>query len=508
MRSDSIESEFIALNDRSNLEQRYDTVAYASRSNALTHPGHLATVATLFGLAPPAVATCRYLDVGCSDGANLLPMATALPHAQFIGCDLSGHAIALARAAAAELGLTNVTFLQQDLASLPDTLGTFDYISAHGFYSWVPPAAREGLLDLAAERLARSGVLFVSYNTYPGCHIREATWGVLHYHVDALTDPRAKLDAARALAALLAEPGITQTQPDAVLRDEFRRLAEQTDSALFHDDLGEINQPFYFHEFTAALHRHRLTFLAEAKLSMMTAAGLAPRVQQYVMGMDRLTREQYLDFAKFRRFRQSLVCHADAPVAPTDTEARVRPMHVAASMALVRSAAEGKAFAAEAASADPSVRATRALLQWLVSIAPRIVPVEDVRSWQRANPLAGADGARTLEALLAEACYAGTADLYVHPPSLAAADGERPCTTPVVRWQAARGTGVTNLRHETLGLDDPAALRLLGLLDGTRTQAELAGALAPALPDAQRTQAPDAVANYLAQFAMHGLLTQ
>ena len=349
--------------------------------------------------------------------------------------------------------------------------------------------------------------MFVSYNTYPGCHVREATWGVLHYHVDRLPDPRAKLDAARALAALLAEPGITQTDTDTVLRNEFRKLAGQTDSALFHDDLAEINQPFYFHEFTAALHRHRLTFLAEAKLSMMTSAGLTPRVQQFVMGLDRLTREQYLDFAKFRRFRQSLVCHADAPVATTETEARMRPMHVAASMALVRSAAEGKAFAGEVASADPSVRATRALLQWLVGIAPRIVAVDEVRAWQRANPATGAAGARPLEELLAEACYAGTADLYVHPPALATADDPHPRASALVRWQAARGPNVTNLRHETLRLDDPAALQLLGLLDGTRTRAELATALAPALPEGQRDRAQDTVTTYLAQLAMHGLLT-
>lgn len=489
------------------LEQRYDAVAYASRSNALTHPGHLATVATLFGLAPPPVATCRFLDVGCSDGANLLPMAAALPDARFVGCDLSGQAIGLARAAAAELGLSNVTFLQQDLATLPESLGEFDYISAHGFYSWVPPAVREGLLGMAARRLAKSGVMFVSYNTYPGCHMREATWGVLHYHIDRLPDPRAKLDAARALAALLAEPGVTQTESDAVLRNEFRKLAGQPDSALFHDDLAEINQPFYFHEFAAALHRHQLTFLAEAKLSMMTAAGLSPRVQQYVMGMDRLTREQYLDFAKFRRFRQSLVCHADAPVATTDTQARVRPMHVAASMALVRSAAEGKAFAAEVASDDPSVRATRGLLQWLVGIAPRIVTVEEVRAWQRANPVAGTAGARPLEELLAEASYAGTADLYVHPPRLALGTEPRPRAAPLVRWLAARGPNLTNLRHETLRLDDPAALRLLTLLDGSRTTAELGAALAPSLPEAQRPDAEAAVTTYLSHFALHGLLT-
>jgi tRNA G46 methylase TrmB len=108
------------------LERKYDAVAYAAQSNALSHPGHLATVATLFGLAPPAVATCRVLEVGCSDGANLLPMAAALPHAQFVGCDLSGTAIADARAAAQELGLSNVTLLQQDLSTLTDDPGTFD----------------------------------------------------------------------------------------------------------------------------------------------------------------------------------------------------------------------------------------------------------------------------------------------------------------------------------------------------------------------------------------------
>jgi 2-polyprenyl-3-methyl-5-hydroxy-6-metoxy-1,4-benzoquinol methylase/methyltransferase-like protein len=494
------------LNEGSNqiLAQRYDAVAYASRSNALTHPGHLATVATLFGLAPPAVATCRMLDVGCSDGANLLPMAAALPEAQFVGCDLSGQAIEIARASAAELGLRNVTFLQQDLASLPASLGTFDYITAHGFYSWVPPEARESLLALASTRLAGSGIMFVSYNTYPGCHMRAAAWEVLQYHVKGLADPRDKLTAARTLAALLAEPGAVQTETDQVLRDEFRKLATQPDSALFHDDLAEINQPFYFHEFAAALHRHQLTFLAEAKLSMMTAAGLSPRVQQYVMNMDRLTREQYLDFAKVRRFRQSLVCRADAPVAATDTAARVRALHVAASMALVRSAAEGKAFAGAPATDDPSVHATRAILQFLVSVAPRIVPVDEVRAQVREHPVAGA---RPVEALLAEACYAGTVDAYVHPPELAATAPARPLAPAIVRWQAARGGGITNLRHETLQLDDRDAMRLLTLLDGTRTHDDLAQALATG-PGGADTDGSARITAYLAHFAMHGLLTR
>jgi methylase of polypeptide subunit release factors len=84
------------------LVEKYDAVAYEGQSNALSHPDHMVVVATLFGLAPPSVATCRVLEFGCGDGANLLPMAASLPDGQFIGYDLSPRAIAAARQAAAE----------------------------------------------------------------------------------------------------------------------------------------------------------------------------------------------------------------------------------------------------------------------------------------------------------------------------------------------------------------------------------------------------------------------
>ena len=487
------------------LARKYDAVAYAAQANALSHPRHLATVATLFGLAPAPVATARVLEVGCSNGANLLPMAAALPDARFVGCDLSRHAIAEARRGAAELGLANVTLHERDLATLAEDPDEYDYIIAHGVYSWVPPGVRDALFALAARRLARNGVLFVSYNVYPGCHVRQAAWEMLHHHVDAIAEPRAKLDAARALAAVLAEPGVTQTGTDALLRQELRRLSTQTDSALFHDDLAVPNDPVYFHAFAAHLARHGLAFVAEAKLSMMTAAGLAPGVQALVSGRDRIEREQYLDFARMRRFRQSLASRADAPAADDGHAARVAGMHAAASMSLVRAHAEGKAIADPAAQ-DHDVRAARRLLQFLVGAAPRIVPVAEVAAWQRAHARDDVGVARPVEELLLDACFAGSVDLYVHPPAFAAAPAEKPCASPVVRWQAARQPAVTNLRHETLQIGDPFALRLLVLLDGTRTQAALAEAMAPGLPAAERAGAGARVATCLAQFAMHGLL--
>jgi 2-polyprenyl-3-methyl-5-hydroxy-6-metoxy-1,4-benzoquinol methylase len=470
------------------LARKYDAIPYAAQANAQSHPTHLATVATLLGLSPPDAATARVLEVGCSDGANLLPMAYTLPHARFTGCDIANRPIAEARKSAQELGLRNVEFQERDLATLTSGGETFDYILAHGVYSWVPAPVRDALLALARARLSRNGILFVSFNVYPGCRVRQAAWEVLHHHVDGIADPRARLDAARAFAALVAEPQATQTETDAFLRQEFAKLARQSDSALFHDDLAVPNDPVYFHEFAAHLARHGLTFLGEAKLSTMTAAGLAPRMQQLLSGMDRLVREQYLDFARLRRFRQSLVCRSDATPSQASAAQRVLAMHAAASMTLVRAAAEGKAFADPPG--DANARALRTLLERLVREAPRVVGVAEVATWIDAAQ------AKPAAALLAEACYAGSVDLYTHPPPLAVAAGERPQASAVVRWQIAHDRRLTNLRHEPLRIDDRQALDLLSRLDGTRTRSELAGGALTA----ERIDA------HLAQFALHGLL--
>src|SRR5579872_5852443 len=71
----------------------YDEVPYESKAFSETHPDRLATVATLFGMQPPKVERCRVLELGCADGANLIPMAVALPESSFVGVDLSARQV-------------------------------------------------------------------------------------------------------------------------------------------------------------------------------------------------------------------------------------------------------------------------------------------------------------------------------------------------------------------------------------------------------------------------------
>ena len=488
------------------LVQKYYAVAYAAQSNALSHPEHMAVVATLFGLEPADVANCHVLELGCSDGANLLPMAANLPEAHFVGCDLSPRAIAAARRSLAELGLDNVAFFQGDLSALPEAMGEFDYVIAHGVYSWVPASVREAMFALAGRRLKHDGVMFVSYNVYPGCHVRQAVWEVLRLHIERIDGAPARLEAARAFAAALAEPGATQNPVDALLRHEFKRVAQITDSALYHDDLAEPNDPVYFREFAAHAARHGLKFLAEAKLAM-TQADASPSMQRFLAGRDRIEREQLLDFAQLRRFRQSLLCRADSATGFAIAPERVAPMWIGASAQLLRTVAEGKppvgAGQAGAPTSDEA-KVLRSLFEWMIAIAPETMPVSDVAARLAWSP--PAETRRSLEAILVDACVQGSLRLSLRPPALVAVAGDRPKAGSFARWQAGHGVAVTNLQHETMQVRDANALRLLALLDGNRTRGELTLAMVDALPGWERAAVAQRIDEYLAQFGKLALL--
>ena len=78
-------------------DNAYHRIPYITRPLAASHPDRLASVATLFGMSPAPVASCRVLELGCGSGGNLIPMAYRLPGSRFTGIDLAERAIAEGR---------------------------------------------------------------------------------------------------------------------------------------------------------------------------------------------------------------------------------------------------------------------------------------------------------------------------------------------------------------------------------------------------------------------------
>ena len=69
------------------------------------------------------------LDIGCGRGHALIELAVRFPNSRFRGYDFNPSAIGHARETASRRGVTNVEFMVQDVAALPD-VDAFDLVTA------------------------------------------------------------------------------------------------------------------------------------------------------------------------------------------------------------------------------------------------------------------------------------------------------------------------------------------------------------------------------------------
>ena len=480
----------------------YDEIPYPGRPYPQTHPDRLAAIAALAGMAHAPVARCRVLEVGCGDASNLIPMAHGLPDSEFVGIDRAARPIERGTEFARSLGLRNLELRTLDLADFPRDAGQFDYIVAHGLYSWIPAATRDHLLALVTRHLAPYGVAFVSYNTYPGCYMRRMAWEMLRFHTEHLSDPQARIAEARGLARLVATARKVSEGSSAHFRSELEQLVERDTAHLFHDDLAGVNDPVYFHEFIAESQGHALQFLGEAELAASGYGSLTLGARHALDRLDLLTREQYLDFILCRRFRQTLLCHEKVALDRTSSLDRVTTLFLSTPGRVVATEREPDEVAppgADGKIAREAEALLEAVLDALEEATPRRVTFDDLAR------IIGVDGGEFLRQVVSGAARAGAVLLHTAAPRLTTEPGERPLASPIARQQLVTGSIVTTLCHASVKIDHETARRVLSLCDGTRNRSALVAALGSALEGtsaAERLANLDAHLRHLARLAL------
>ncbi len=352
----------------------YDLVPYSGAVFPQTHPRRLAVIATLFGMKPAPHSRCRVLEIAAGDGGNLIAMAEAAPESEFLGIDLAEETVARGNQRIRDLGLTNVQLQAMDLLQLPENLGAFDYIVAHGLYSWVPEPVRAGLMAAIRKLLAPQGVAYVSYNALPGGHLRLMLREMMQFHLRGVEDPQERVEQARALLDFLPGAHARPTEYHALLQAEADTWLHRPDFALYHDELGEVYHPLYFHQFIDHASEEGLQFLGEADFGDMQDLVLQPDAAEMLRDLtdDIIIREQYLDFMKGRRFRQTLLCHEEIELDHSNAAKHVPWMMVSTTAQRSGDEFMGPAGAWMKTEHPLAVR----MMNALIDAAPQGIPVE------------------------------------------------------------------------------------------------------------------------------------
>jgi methyltransferase-like protein len=497
----------------------YDDVEYPTQPRPLGHPAHMGAVARMFGHVTTPPKRARVLEIGCGDAVHLASVAVTMPDAVFVGFDLSSEAIARGRRLLDRTGIANVRLEVGDITTWkPDE--PFDYIIAHGVYSWIPDAVRDHLMHLTARSLAPAGVACISYNCYPAGYTRQMLWEMMKYHSVGETDPNARIDKALELARFLREcrPKPESDEIDLYDNDLDLILHKQPRGVLYHDELAPVNQPVYFHEFEEHARAHGLRFVSELEPHVMANGDLPGEIDVLLRQLSRVNperREQYFDFACQRRFRQTLLAREPHVPRGIPDASAIRDLLLTGNCgtdAIDLTTERPMTFAAGETAMEIAGALAKAAMVTLVESRPRRLTFDELIAAAAAK-LGRTDISDSekndMSNELTAAWTRGLVLLKAFEPSYAKRVSDRPIASPFAREQIRSGGLVTSLLHLTLRVEDAPARKLVELLDGTRSFDDLVREIYPHLADDRKPSETDfraGLSHNLEKFALSGML--
>jgi methyltransferase-like protein len=459
------------------LSSSYDVVAYQGHPFAQTHPDRLATIARLLGMHPPPIDHCRVLELACGDGGNLIPMALTMPEATFAGIDLAAQPVAQGKQTIAALGLTNITLLQSDLLQLDPFPGEFDYIITHGLYAWCPPPVRDAILRISGQNLSPNGIAYVSYNALPGGRVRQMLREMMLFHAGEIENPMERARQARALLSLVAHGRTREDSFNTLVKEEVARMTDRDLWLLYHDELAEVYEPVYLHQFVEHAEKYGLQYLSDANLYNLQPAALTADAQEtlsQIAADDRVLREQYVDFIQCRRFHHTLLCRQGIEIMYPAVAERLEELFITTAATTVSShhdlregvEAEFKGpFNSAMKTAHPIAKA---LLVALIQESPQALSFDELLVRTGSNEVRD----QAAQILLATS-LAGLTELRTTSLPLVNTVSMRPVASPLARHQALQKAPLTTLTHCTVEAEGAPELKLLPLLDGVRDLAAL-----------------------------------
>lgn len=448
--------------------ESYATLPYDARPITQAHPDRLAVIARMFGVTLASPAQSCILDLGCADGSHLLALALEYPNSQCVGIDSSAEQIERGQRAAADLGVKNLSLRVADLGDPME--GEFDYVTAHGVYSWVDAQAKERLLATVQRCLAPQGVGYLSYESLPAAYPRLAARDLLLPYVQELGS--AGMGARfRAIARALAE-GVRADQPfSAALKAELLRASRADDSAVAHDWCSDHHTAVYFRDFAQQLAQHDLAFVTDTPLLRSGAADLSEPGRRVLaeLGRTRVERQQVIDVLADNSYHESLIVRAN-------TVLRTEPDFAAAfatawfSVLLTAQADANGALQIrnhrgwQVTIGDPTIKAA---IIALAQASPGALSLADLSK--------GFDerGRSGLCQGLFDLFAAGFIDVRGDAPRCALQPGEHPQISVLCRWQSSHSAKLTDLCHYPVKIQEERARRLIALLDGTRDRTAL-----------------------------------
>ena len=278
----------------------------------------------------------QVLELGCGQGFGAMILAASNPAWHVTAVDFNPAHVAAARLWAAEAELTNVTFIEADLATLAEDTASrlipeADFVTLHGVWSWVPRSVQDGIVRLLRNKVRAGGVVHVSYNALPA-------WGPV------LGMQRVMREAGRRLAwrsDRQAEEGLAiiqsllaaearQLNQSSLGQSLIARLDKMPAAYLAHEYMNEHWQPCFMADVARALADAKLDFVASSQLVENFPDLLLTEPQRAVVQKfeDPIMRETIKDLCVERALRHDVYVRGAQRLDPASRDAALADVRI------------------------------------------------------------------------------------------------------------------------------------------------------------------------------------
>jgi SAM-dependent methyltransferase len=264
-----------------------------------------------------------HCELGFGQGVSVNINAAANP-GRYVGTDFNpahaAHAIGMARGGDGNLRLFDDSF-EQLLAR--DDLPAFDSISLHGVWTWVSRDNHRLIAKFATKHLKPGGVLYVSYNCFPGWASNHPLRHLFALHdrcVPGPPDMGQRIDAALKFSGAVLASGPRYAQVTPGVQERLQRISGQNRDYLAHEYFNRDWNCMYFSEVADALSEVKLDFATTAEpLDVVDPVNLRPEGIEFLNAIEHpILREQIRDYFVNQEFRRDLYQRGVRRLAPAE----------------------------------------------------------------------------------------------------------------------------------------------------------------------------------------------
>ncbi|QLB13937.1 hypothetical protein A6A11_07870 [Bisgaardia hudsonensis] len=234
------------------------------------------------------------------------------PNSRVIGIDLAEKQIEIGQQMLQEVGMNNIQLFAGDITNIEFDNVQFDYIICHGVFSWVPESVQYGILNTVEKYLSPNGLAYISYNTYPGWHLKDMAKELMLFGSNSDLDRASRVP--QSLELLKYTKNIISKKNTALypeINNMFNDIINKPQHYIAHEYFENYNIPLYFKDFIQKIEQYNLAYVTDSSTPnircqfIFTDEEYQQICQYFNNKIEKV--EQYTDFITNRKFRTSII---------------------------------------------------------------------------------------------------------------------------------------------------------------------------------------------------------